>query len=316
VQNDIRKAGHDASDSVAVDTAAIHRAVSRFRESLEASLKNYYEPADRALLREMLLRAARLPAGQRIASVDEALDLPGDTVQAVEKFLDHLYDKTRLARKDEMLELLNQPPEEIVEMSDPFLEFTVALVPAYDRLREVRQDRESRLSKLSAELLGVQRDFLKSDFIPDANSTLRFTCGKVRGYSPADGTYCAPITTLRGVLEKSTGREPFNPPQKLVELYKAGKFGRFALPKQNIVPVALLYDLDTTGGNSGSPLLNARGELVGVNFDRAFEATINDYAWSERYSRSIAVDIRYVLWVTSEIGGADFLLHEMGVTPD
>ena len=71
--------------------------------------------------------------------------------------------------------------------------------------------------------------------------------------------------------------------------------------------------MDTTGGNSGSPVLNARGELIGVNFDRAFEATINDYAWSESYSRSIAVDIRYVLWVTQKFGGADYLLKEMGV---
>jgi len=75
----------------------------------------------------------------------------------------------------------------------------------------------------------------------------------------------------------------------------------------------MLYDTDTTGGNSGSPVINARGELVGVNFDRTYEATINDYAWSEEYSRSIAVDIRYVLWVTQKFGRADFLLKEMGL---
>ena len=77
--------------------------------------------------------------------------------------------------------------------------------------------------------------------------------------------------------------------------------------------MAILYDMDTTGGNSGSPVLNARGELIGVNFDRAFEATINDYAWSESYSRSIAVDIRYVLWVTEKVGGATHILKELGV---
>ena len=89
----------------------------------------------------------------------------------------------------------------------------------------------------------------------------------------------------------------------------------FRHPKLDDVPVAILYDLDTTGGNSGSPVMNARGELVGVNFDRAYEATINDYAWSESYSRSIAVDIRYVLWVTSRFAGADHILKEAGVAP-
>ena len=79
------------------------------------------------------------------------------------------------------------------------------------------------------------------------------------------------------------------------------------------MPVAFLYNMDTTGGNSGSPIMNAYGELIGVNFDRAYGATINDYAWNESYSRSIGVDIRYVLWVASKIDKADFLLKEMGV---
>ena len=97
------------------------------------------------------------------------------------------------------------------------------------------------------------------------------------------------------------------------ELAKARDFGRYRLPKTNQLPVGLLYNLDTTGGNSGSALMNARGELVGVNFDRAWAATINDYAWNEAYSRSIAVDIRYVLWVTEKVGKAGFLLKEMGI---
>nr|HRI47604.1 S46 family peptidase [Ignavibacteriaceae bacterium] len=86
--------------------------------------------------------------------------------------------------------------------------------------------------------------------------------------------------------------------------------------KLNDVPVSILYNTDTSGGNSGSPIMNANGEIIGVNFDRAFEATINDFAWSEDYSRSIGVDIRYVLWVTQKIGGADYLLKEMGVSLD
>jgi hypothetical protein len=307
VQEEIKNAG------TAPDSAMVRKAMERLKGAVENSLKNYYQSADSMLLREMLLRAARLPATQRLALLDDQWDLTSDTTRAVDRYVARLYEKSAFADREEWTTLLNQSPDRIVEVHDPFLDLARAVAPAYNRLREVRQVRESRLSKLSAELLRVQKEYLKSDFIPDANSTLRFTYGHVRGYSPADGTYYAPITTLKGVLEKSTGREPFNPPQKLVQLYRNGRFGRYALPHENIVPVALLYDLDTTGGNSGSPLLNGRGELVGVNFDRAFEATINDYAWSEEYSRSIAVDIRYVLWVTGEIGGAGFLLNEMGV---
>src|SRR5690606_4372447 len=101
--------------------------------------------------------------------------------------------------------------------------------------------------------------------------------------------------------------------KKLVEIYKKGDLGRFKDEKLGDVPVAILYDTDTSGGNSGSPVLDAYGRLVGVNFDRAYEATINDFTWSPVYSRSIGVDIRYVLFITEKIGGADFLLKEMGV---
>jgi hypothetical protein len=114
-------------------------------------------------------------------------------------------------------------------------------------------------------------------------------------------------------MEKTTGEEPFDTPSKLIELIRGRDFGRFIHPRLKSVPVCILYDTDTTGGNSGSPVLNARGELVGINFDRAFEATINDFAWSEDYSRSIAVDIRYVLWITKKFGGVNYLLKEMGV---
>lgn len=123
----------------------------------------------------------------------------------------------------------------------------------------------------------------------------------------------APITTLGGAVSKVTGEPPFVLPESVIEKHAEKEFGQFVHPKLKDVPTAILYDTDTTGGNSGSPILNGDGRLVGVNFDRAFEATINDFAWNESYSRSIGVDIRYALWITGNVFGADHLLQEMGV---
>ena len=149
---------------------------------------------------------------------------------------------------------------------------------------------------------------------PDANSTLRLTYGYIRGYSPADATYMKPFTTLKGVLEKgASGAEEFHYPQRIKDRWQARDFGSYIKKELNDVPVNILYDMDTTGGNSGSPIMNARGELIGVNFDRAYDATINDFAWNQSYSRSIGVDIRYVLWVADKVDNAGFLLKEIGL---
>jgi hypothetical protein len=99
----------------------------------------------------------------------------------------------------------------------------------------------------------------------------------------------------------------------LVQLHRNKKFGNYEHPELSSIPVGILYNMDTTGGNSGSAVLNAKGQLVGINFDRAYEATINDFAWSEEYSRSIAVDIRYVLWILDVYSSADDIISEMGV---
>ena len=118
---------------------------------------------------------------------------------------------------------------------------------------------------------------------------------------------------MGGAVAKATGVEPFVLPSAIIEKHSQGDFGKFMHPKLKDVPTGILYDTDTTGGNSGSPILNGEGRLVGVNFDRAFEATINDFAWNESYSRSIGVDIRYALWITGNVFGANHLLKEMGV---
>jgi hypothetical protein len=288
-------------------------ALAQAKKAAGGNFTNYYEPAERLFFKKVLTLAARLPNDQRIAPVNAALK--GDYSDAnIDHFVDAAFSKTTLRTAEGLASAIGRTAAEIAQLDDPFVNLARELAPLHQALRDVRTRRSAELSTLSALLIDVTQKYLQKSFIPDANGTLRFTYGHIRGYSPADATFLAPITTLTGVMEKTTSEFPYATPQAVRELHAAKDYGRYKLPGKNELPVAILYDTDTTGGNSGSPVMNAMGELVGVNFDRAWGATINDYAWNEAYSRSIAVDIRYVLWVTEKVGKADFLAREMGVT--
>ncbi|MDP9122665.1 MAG: S46 family peptidase, partial [Acidobacteriota bacterium] len=139
----------------------------------------------------------------------------------------------------------------------------------------------------------------------------------LEGYSPRDGVWMLPQTTVAGLLAKHTGEEPFDAPAALRRAAADAPASRFADSKLHDVPVCLLTDADTSGGSSGSPVLNARGELVGVNFDRVWENVANDFGYNPDVARSVSVDIRYLLWVLTALEGdaARPLLKEMGVSP-
>ena len=278
-------------------------------QQLKLDVSDWDKQTDTKMLQGMLERLQKIPA---------AKDIPGlgflfkDNLSA-ERVAVRFLDSTQLGQLEFINECLTKTPEQLMKMEDPLLKLMVLLYPAYKQLRDTDKEREGRLGQLYGSLVEMKQAFQPSDFIPDANATLRITYGRVRGYSPADAVYRLPISTLAGVMEKTTGNEPYVSPQALIEKYQAKDFGPFVHPRLGQVPVAILYNTDTTGGNSGSPVFNSKGELVAVNFDRTFEATINDFAWNADYSRSIGVDVRYVLWVTGWVYDAKHLLNEMGV---
>jgi hypothetical protein len=294
------------------ESAYMDRNFAQTKQRLLLSLRNYYEPTDKAVFKELLLRASKLDPAQRIRAVDEIFK--GDfSEKAVDDYITGAYAATKMNDVKLVEDLFGKTAEQMAAVKDPFLDLARSLYPSALEMRERERAVRGELDPLYARLSDVKELYQGKGFVPDANRTLRLTYGRIKGYSPADAVSYRPFTTLKGVLEKTTGKEPFDTPAALAELFKARDFGPFEHPQLGDVPVCMLYDADTTGGNSGSPVLNARGELVGINFDRTYEATINDYAWSEEYSRSIAVDIRYVLWVTQKFGGAGFLLKEMGI---
>ncbi|MBL8123238.1 MAG: S46 family peptidase [Pyrinomonadaceae bacterium] len=146
---------------------------------------------------------------------------------------------------------------------------------------------------------------------PDANSTLRFTYGNVKGYSPREAEFMTPFTTLKGMFEKDTGENPFDVPQKLRDLQAARDFGRYG--QGDSVIVNFLSTVDIIGGNSGSPVLNGSGEQVGLAFDSNYEGTGGDFYYEPNVNRTIAVDIRFVLFVTEKFGGAKWIVDEMSL---
>lgn len=292
------------------EPAYMDRNFERTKRSLLLALRNYYEPTDRMILKELLRRASILPEGQRLASVDRLL---GGSKEGADAFIAEAFSRSNLADEGRIEEYFKLGTKELEALSDPFIRLMAAMYPEYCELRELGKARKGALDPLLARLLEIKEQFLAQDFIPDANSTLRLTFGRIKGYRPADAVFYRPLTTADGVVQKSTGMEPFDTPRELLDLIEDRNFGRFAHEGLKSVPVCMLYDMDTTGGNSGSPVLDSKGRMVGINFDRAYEATINDYAWSADYSRSIAVDIRYVLWVTEKFGKVTHLLNEMGI---
>lgn len=290
----------------------MNRNYARYKKRALQYIDNFYAPIDKAIFTELLMRYKALPADQRPKAINKFYAV-ASSEEEIKSYIDKLYNQSKLLNKTYFKTLLSYSQKELDSLNDPFIKIAAALNTEYTEHKQWSDRLEGQLSKLEPLLVEIKKKYLSTAFIPDANSTLRLTYGYIRGYSPADAIYKSPITSLNGILQKDTGVAPFNAPAGLLDLIRNKKYGRFYNKKLNSVPVAILYNMDTTGGNSGSPILNSKGELIGVNFDRAIEATINDYAWSESYSRSIGVDIRYVLWVTQQFAGADYLLKEMGV---
>jgi hypothetical protein len=171
----------------------------------------------------------------------------------------------------------------------------------------------SEIQKLNSDYMTVQMKFEKDKiFYPDANSTLRITYGTIKGYYSKDAVYFAPYTTLRGIIEKDNPKiYDYNVPEKLRKLYTTGDFGRYA--QNGEIPVCFIANNHTTGGNSGSPVINADGQLIGVNFDRAWEGVASDMAFNPEQSRNISLDIRYALFIIDKFAGAGYLLNEMTI---
>jgi hypothetical protein len=230
--------------------------------------------------------------------------------------LDRMYSKTKLNELDVRLAWMDKSVEEFKASRDPFIQYAVAM---YDTNMEQERDDKELAGKLMKvrplymqAIIAFNRDQGKPVYA-DANSSLRVAVGHVKGYSPQDGLRAEPFTRLEGILAKDSGDDPFDSPKKQLELIKQKQYGDFYVKEIDSVPVNFLSTLDSTGGNSGSPTLNGRAELVGLLFDGVYESIIADWGYDDDTNRSIQVDSRYMLWVMKYLDKADRLLEEMEV---
>jgi hypothetical protein len=245
--------------------------------------------------------------------VEELVERFGENTYAKNaiQFLRNAYEDFGFS--EAYLDKMLKKPSLILKAKDPFVNLYLTVNDALINVVQTMDYLNSSVDALLPRYLELKMEATGEAFLPDANSTFRLTYGYIKGYYPRDAIYQSPFTTLAGIPEKISSGKDYVANEALVTKID----NLYVNKKQDIidqVKVNMLYNCDTTGGNSGSPVLNAFGELVGLNFDRAYEATVNDFAWNDSYSRSIGVDIRYILFVTKEIGKADHLLKELGLS--
>lgn len=226
-----------------------------------------------------------------------------------------IYDKTSLTDLNEALKLLEGKPKDVLKKlnKDAAYKFAKPMIDAfYNSINEEFNSKNEPIVALEKEYMKALMEALPDErYFPDANSTLRVTYGKVKGYSPRDAVYYLPVSYLDGVIEKYVpGDYEFDVPQKLLDLYEAKDFGPYA-DANGKVPVCFLGTNHTTGGNSGSPAIDAHGNLIGLNFDRVWEGTMSDMNYDPEICRNIMVDARYVLFIIDKFAGAKHLIDEM-----
>jgi hypothetical protein len=277
--------------------------------ALEETYKNFNKNVDEKVFEQLIELYATKSPKQFLPAVLTNADYKTMTTE--------VYGQSKLTSYEGVKELLNGDAKTVIARlnEDKGYKLVKTLTDAYNANVAPKYD------EINLRIIGLQRSYMKgilelspkdARIFPDANSTLRVTYGKVNGYEPKDATYYGPVTYLNGVMEKYVpGDYEFDVPQKLIDLYNKKDYGRYG--ENGKMPVCFIGTNHTTGGNSGSPAIDAKGNLIGLNFDRVWEGTMSDIHYDPSICRNIMVDMRYVLFIIEKYAGAKHLVDEMKV---
>ncbi len=293
------------------DQEKTDKAIEQIKNRMGDFFKDYNMPTDRKINKAMFRLFAENVDSKYQPDIYKTINskFKGD----YEKFVDKMFDKSIFVSEERMTEFLNNPNAKILE-KDLAFQAANSILDKYRELRQKTSEFDMNLDKgrrlFIAGLLEMRKGGI---FYPDANFTMRLTYGTVGGYNAKDAVWFNYYTTLEGVMEKEDpDNYEFIVDEKLKKLYEEKDYGRYA-DENGYMPVCFLTNNDITGGNSGSPVLNGNGELIGLAFDGNWEAMSSDITFEEKLQRCIVVDIRYVLFIMDKYAGAKNLIEEMDI---
>lgn len=295
--------GH-GPDLLAVALDIVRPGAHRHWSRDQRRIADFNADVDARLLASLAARAKRLPQGQELDALAK-LATGGVTAAMGKVRASRLSDESTAKR-------LFDDPAAAEKSRDPMIMLARALGQELDRLDAERNADRGLVMRIGPDYFSMLEAERGDRLYPDANGTLRLSVGTMRGYSPEDGLLARSQTSLHGAVEASTGEEPFNLPRAVVEKAPEAKESYWADPDLDDVPVCFLSNADTSGGGDGSAVVNGRGELVGLSFDRVWENVAGDLGYSVSRSRNINTDIRYMLWLLDRVVDAGDLLQELG----
>jgi hypothetical protein len=274
--------------------------------------KNLYKDFDAEIDKEIFIELMRT----YLKNVDESLvsNISRTMGSDIESLANSIYSNSILCSYDKFSELMKLSTEDALSLleKDPAISWYRQIQHDQNTFVEPKRNAINKAIEENERLYmqAILEVFPERTFYPDANSTLRVSYGKVNGYEPRDAVYYEPVTYLEGVMEKyKPGDYEFDVPAKLIALYDEKDYGEYA--ENGKMPICFIGSNHTTGGNSGSPAIDAYGNLIGLNFDRVWEGTMSDYNYDESICRNIMVDVRYILFIVDKFAGAGHLIDEM-----
>ena len=291
------------------------RDTTRTIDNLKTMQINLVIETDKEIMKYFLKRGLGLPDDQKIVALEKIFE--GKEGKQRDTFLDayadEIYAKTGLKDEKTRLEMFRMSLTDLEGLGDPFITLAAALKPELDERRTRQKTRSGALSELSPLLIPAYAEWKQGNIYPDATFSMRLNLGEVKGYSPRDAVDYNYITSLKGLMEKETGEFPFIVPDELKSVYENRDYGIYEDRLLGDIPVDFLTTNDGTGGNSGSPIINGKGEIIGLDFDTNYESIAKDYLYHPDLARAVVCDIRYVLFIIDKVYHLDGLVKELTI---